>query len=349
MLSESPYSRCRPPGRPRWSALIAAYLCLEACAGLNAQTCDVALLTTPSDLYEQATTPIKDLLTRENLRCEVVKFTPSKDSTNEATTPETSDSRPTVAAAQSETEKAVTRLTELKPKAVVAIGTTATLLALKALPGTPVIFCMVPNIADQRFTEGETGLDRIAGITTDIDPAVQVRWIKRLSPSVKTLGVLHGERTKRTADAIAQAARSQDINVLRVPAKIEQFPAAIAELDAKGCDGVLMVADSDVYNTASVQRLLLWGVRNRKPIWAFSPNLVKAGAFAAVYSEPESLARQVTAMTKKLLAGENPKSLHTQYPEHILSAVNERTAELIGIPLGKDTLDALSTRFGQKK
>ena len=166
---------------------------------------------------------------------------------------------------------------------------------------------------------------------------------------MKTLGILHGERTRKTVESIVQAAAHADITVVRIPARLDQFPAAIAELDAKGCDGVLMVADSEVYNAASVQRLLLWGVRSRKPVWAFSPNIVRAGAFAAVYSEPEPMARQVNQMVTKLLAGENPKKLGVQHPDKVLRAANERTAELIGIPLAKDVLDTLEARFGQKK
>lgn len=329
---------------------LAVGLCLMAPGILRAQPCDVALVLTPSDLYEQAATPIRALLTKDGRRCEIVRFSPSKAETptsTEAAATENLASRP-ADDSRSEAEQAADRLAVLKPKVVVAVGTAATSLALQALPGTPVVFCMVPNFSDRQFAEGEGDADRLAGVTTDIAPVDQFRWIKRLCPSVRTIGILHGARTRKTADALAKAAQLQNINVVRIPAKLDQFPTAIAELDNQDCDAVLMVADSEVYNAASAQRLLVWGVRSRKPVWAFSPNLVKAGAFAAAYSEPDSMARQVTQMVKELLAGKKPKELGMQYPDHVLKAANERTAELIGVPLAKDILDALDARFGQK-
>jgi ABC-type uncharacterized transport system substrate-binding protein len=328
-----------------------AGLLLQSAGVLRAQPCDVALVLTPSELYEQASSPIRDLLSRDGRRCEVVRFSPTRveTPTKEPATGESPGSRPAAPDGKSETELAAARLVELRPKVVVAVGTAATSLALKALPEAPVVFCMVPNFSDRQFTEGEGELDRLAGVTTDIAPADQVRWIKRLCPSLKTLGILYGERTRKTTEALAKAAQTQDVTVLRISAKLDQFPAAITELDNKGCEGVLMVADSEVYNQASVQRLLLWGVRNRKPVWTFSPNLVKAGAFAAIYSEPEPMARQVVQMVKKLLEGKKPKELGMQYADQALKAANERTAELIGVPLAKDVLDALDARFGQKK
>lgn len=349
MLSGSIDPFLRRQGRRLSLWLLAASLSLASAGTVSAQRCDVALVFTPSELYEQAANPIRDLLARDGRRCEMIRFAPARieapaTETAPANKPET---RPALPNEKSEAELAAAKLTELKPKVVVAVGTAATSLALRVLPETPIVFCMVPNFSDRQFADEDSDLDRLAGVTTDIAPADQLRWIKRLCPSVKTLGILHGERTRRTVEAIAKAAQTQDVAVLRIPTKLDQFPAAVAELDAKNCDAVLMVADSEVYNVASVQRLLLWGVRNRKPIWTFSPNLVKAGAFAAVYSEPEPMARQVFQMAKKLLEGKKAKELGMQYPDRALKAANERTAELIGLPLATDVLDALDARFGQ--
>jgi len=48
-------------------------------------------------------------------------------------------------------------------------------------------------------------------------------------------------------------------------------------------DSVLMVPDVQVFNAASVKRLLLWGVRQKTPVWGFSENVIKAGALAGQY------------------------------------------------------------------
>jgi ABC-type uncharacterized transport system substrate-binding protein len=348
MLSGS----CDPSAGPRKYRLsllaLAMGLCLWAPGILRAQPCDVALVLTPGEPYEQAATPIRDLLAKDLLRCDTVRFHPNKAEPpppTAATPPGAAASRP-ADDAKSDAELAADRLAELKPKLIVAIGTAATSLARQALPGTPVVFCMVPNFSDRPFAAGDA--DHLAGVTTDIAPMEQFRWINRLCPSVRTIGILHGERTRKTVDLLSKAAQAQDLAILRVPTKLDQFPAALAKLEHQDCDAVLMIADAEVYNAASVQLLLVWGVRNRKPVWAFSPHLVKSGAFAAIYSEPDSTARQVTQMIKKILEGKKPKDVGLQYPDHVLKAANERTADLIGTPLARDVLDALDAHFGQK-
>ena len=130
----------------------------------------MALVLTPSELYEQATTPIRDLLARDGRRCEVIRFTPARTEgpSSETQSTEVAESRPAAPEGKSETETAAARLVELKPKVVVAVGTAATSLALRALPDTPVVFCMVPNFADRQFTENEAARrpPRTPGSTT---------------------------------------------------------------------------------------------------------------------------------------------------------------------------------------
>lgn len=303
---------------------------------------EVALLLTPNEPYEHAAKLISEALSRDGHKCSIIRFSQH-----------VADSEPAGGLDHKgeslDPDQVARQLAETRPRVAVALGTAGTTLALQTLDKTPVVFCMVPNVLDRQFTASSSrDKQRLAGVTTDIGPRDQLTWLKRLSPSVKKLGVLASERSKATAESLAAEGRKQDVAVQVIPAKRDDFPAAIAALEAEGCDGVLMIADAEVYNSASVQRLLLWGLRNRKPVWAFSPNLVKAGALAAVYAEPESIAQQTAGLIKKLLAGESPAKLGMQYPERVLSAANLRTAEMIGLSLSKEVQASLTAQFGQQ-
>lgn len=326
------------PAFCRW-IVAGALLALVAPAAVRAENQRIALLLSSSEQYEHAKTLVGEALTRDGHQCIAIQFSPKR----EVPSPESSP-----AASGAETpERAGERLLEFKPRAVVSFGTLATTLALRALPDTPVIFCMVPNILDREGSlSPEQEQRRLAGITTDIDPAEQVGWIRRLSP-VKVMGVLVSDRSRRTAQAFAEQAGKAGITVRVISASRDSFPDAITSLEDQGCKAALMIADAEVYNAASVQRLLLWGLRNRHPVWTFSPNLVKSGAFAALYADPEAIAKQTAEMVKKVLKGEDAARLGTQYPRPVLGAANLRTAELIGTPLDKGAIASLTVQYGR--
>lgn len=73
---------------------------------------------------------------------------------------------------------AVQQLADFRPTVIVAGGTTATVRALAAVPDVPVIFFMMPNAHDAPFlAEGSPHRRRVTGVSSDVDPAVQIRWI----------------------------------------------------------------------------------------------------------------------------------------------------------------------------
>ncbi|MBN1491587.1 MAG: hypothetical protein JXA69_16865 [Phycisphaerae bacterium] len=330
------------------------YLCRWTLAGLllvlaggtaEADDGEVALLLTSSDAYEKVAASVQEHLVQAGHRCDVIKFRIGKADSSDAEAG-SSDSRHETTDTSLEPDAAAARLRESKPRVVVAVGTAATSLAIDTVKDTPVVFCMVPNIEDRPFA-ADIPKQRLYGLAIDVDPREQLRWIKRLSPEVRTLGVPHSTRTEKTVEVIAQAARAEELAVHAITASREQFPAAIEALDKKGCDGVLMIADAEVYDSPTAQRLLLWGLRNRKPVWAFSPNVVKAGAFAAVYADPGATAQEISGVVLGLLTDATAATPGTRFPSRLLTAVNERTAEMIGIRLGKDVLLDIPVRFGQ--
>jgi ABC-type uncharacterized transport system substrate-binding protein len=189
---------------------------------------------------------------------------------------------------------------------------------------------------------------RLAGLTTDISPDDQIRWIKKLSPRVETLGILYSERSRRTVEAIARAAERKHVRVEAIVATKDQFGKAVQALSDRGCDGALMIADAEVYDSTNAQSLLLWGLRGQKPVWAFSANLVKAGAFAGLYVDYSSMADQTVKTVKRILDGETPSKIGLVYPARPRAALNERTSEMIGVSIGRDALESLAMRFGKQ-
>ncbi len=168
--------------------------------------------------------------------------------------------------------QAVAQLLAANAGAVLSVGDEATFTALETLPTAPVVFCMVPNALDMPFLAPDyPGRNRVAGVTTDIDPVRQMEWAATLCPHLRNLCIPRSPRSARTAAAIEAAAKARGITATQVDVRKQQFGSALQLLDDKAPDGVIMIADSDVYNSGNVRELLLWGLRNKKPVWSFAP------------------------------------------------------------------------------
>jgi putative tryptophan/tyrosine transport system substrate-binding protein len=232
-------------------------------------------------------------------------------------------------------QQVLDRLAKSKPALVAAGGATATAEALRVLPTTPVVFFMVPNALDAPFLAPDYAeRRRLAGVTSDISPTDQFDWIAKTRPETKIVGVLSSPRTERTVAALEKAGQQRGITVTRIAAAQDKFPDAIDALNASACQGVLMVPDAQVYNSPNVERLLLWGVRGKKPIWAFSENVVGAGAFAGVYCDPPAVGKQTAGVIVRILKGTDIATVGLQYPQGlgdaVRGAINLHTAEKIG-------------------
>ena len=237
-----------------------------------------------------------------------------------------------------------------KPTVIASAGAPATVFALQAFSDVPVVFFMVPNMVDAAFIgEDNPHRSRLAGVAADVSPDDRMEWIKRLHPACRNIAVLHSFRTKRTAEALSAAARRRGMTVKSLEADRQRFPDAIKALNNSGCDGVLMIPDAKVYNAPNVRRLLLWGIRQKKPVWAFSKSVVKAGALAGQYSDAESVGRQAAGLIQEVLAGADAASIGPRYPRRVLRAVNERTADMIRVRLPSGAVGADTARYGDQQ
>lgn len=240
------------------------------------------------------------------------------------------------------------RLVQTRPAVVIAVGTEATILALESVPDAAVVFCMVPNALDASFlAEDSRHRARVAGVTTDISPVEQIAWVTQMDEGVKNIGVPFSSRTRRTVEALRKAGQDRGMTITPIETSKNDFLKAARLLDSNRCDGVIMVPDADVYNTATAQRLLLWGIRARKPVWAFSSKIVKAGAFAGWQADDESIGRQTVDLADKIAGGTKPASIGVVYPAKVICSINHRSTEMIGISLADDILAKIPEQYGR--
>jgi putative tryptophan/tyrosine transport system substrate-binding protein len=247
-------------------------------------------------------------------------------------------------------KEVLARLEEAKPRVLVGVGNPAMSLIRQSKLKVPVVFCMVPNALDASFLD-ETDKTRVppAGVTTDIDPAEQIGWIRKLCPDIRSIGILYSTHTGKTSASIQRAGKAAGIEIIPVETERDRVSGSFKELSQRDCDAVLMLPDAGVYNSTNVRALLLWGMRQKKPVFGFSESVVKAGGFAGQYCKIADVGKQTGELVERILKGEKTGKIGLQYAKGIQRGVNVRTAEMIGKPLDATVPDQTIMRFGSDK
>ncbi len=238
------------------------------------------------------------------------------------------------------------RLDKLNPQLIATGGSAATQVALTLVYDKPIVFFMIPNALDASFLSDPKDAQRVCGVAADVDPEKEVSWMFAVSPEVKKLVVLHSKRTAKSAEVLKAVAQKRGLQLTLIRIQKSEFMKAVERLHQVDPDGAIMIPDATIYNSQTVQRLLLWGLRYEKTVFAFSSNVVKAGALAGIYSDPTVVGRDASAVVARVLAGESPEKIGTIYPSGVQKCVNERTAEMVGLSLNDSRLGNKVQRFG---
>jgi putative ABC transport system substrate-binding protein len=101
-------------------------------------------------------------------------------------------------------------------------------------------------------------------------------------------------------------------------------------------DVVWSVADTHVFTPQATSALILASLRRRVPLVGLSTAHVRAGAFAALYSDYADVGAQTAALALKVLQGEAPSSLPIATPRHVGLALNLRTAGHLNLDVPAD-------------
>ncbi len=235
------------------------------------------------------------------------------------------------------------------PKLIVTVGAKSTKHILAATPNTPIVFTMVPNVLDASFIKTGNQRHRITGISSDASPQRRIRWVTRTGNALRRVVILYSDATKRTVASLQVVASQFGIEIVDIKATKDTFMEALSSVERADCDGVLMILDANVYNSPTIRALLVWGARNRKPVWSFSKNFVKAGAFAGQFFNPDGLGRQTARVVLKILQGQSPGDIDIQYVEALDTAINLHTSSMIDLQVPLATLPPNTVRYGDNQ
>lgn len=218
---------------------------------------------------------------------------------------------------------------------LVAVGVNAMQeLAQRNLP-QPVLNVLVPHAAFEEVTlRGGHLADphHFSALYLDQPWARQFTLIRQALPGRTRVGILLGPDSAEFAAALrTKAAAAGLVAVIGTasPNEADLLPALNRLLNES--DVLLAVPDPAIYNRSTIQGILLTSYRQHVPLFGFSPSYLKAGAIAAVYSEPEQFAQQAAAMIRLLAAGQPLPA--PRYPGYFTVGINTQVSHSLGLTL----------------
>lgn len=219
------------------------------------------------------------------------------------------------------------------PRLYVALGTEAcSQLARKPL-SAPVLCTLLPRASFERVLReaGRRAGASLSALYLNQPPGRQLDLVRLALPQARRIGVLWGPDSAANEAALEAAAQARGLRVVGVPVRPDEPVFAGLKKILDESDVLLALADPHIYNSNSIQNILLTSFRAQIPMLAFSPAYVRAGALMAVHSTPRQIGQQAGALARGVLQGQ-PLG-QPQFPLQFDVSVNEHVARSLGLRL----------------
>lgn len=213
---------------------------------------------------------------------------------------------------------------------VVTVGTQAARVVAHLGITQPLLHILLPASTYEKLPPARTGA-AVSAIYLDQPPERQLALIRLALPDWKRIALLTSPGGDRALRRLAELAREKQIEVREatIAADRDLYPALQQVLTEPAV--LLATPDPQIFNSYTVQNVLLTAYRHRSPVVGFSSSYVRAGALFALYSTPAQIAGQAADAVFRVARGESlppPRA-----PRQFEVAVNANVARSLGIML----------------
>lgn len=221
-------------------------------------------------------------------------------------------------------------------------GALRTLLAENT--NTPIWALMLSRDEFQSIANTSSFSDHIAlsALYMDQPRDRQLTLVRVALPQARRVAVFTRDDPARILPSLHQAAGKLGLEV-----QVERILAADGVITAlrrlrKGTD-VLLLDDADMPDSSMLKPLLLETYGRNLPVVVSTTRLLQAGAMLALYTSPDSIAREAAARLARMRPGARLRPPATAFPDNFDVAVNRSVALALDIRVA--TAEALRQRM----
>ena len=221
---------------------------------------------------------------------------------------------------------------------LVAVGAPAMAAMARKPPTVPVLNVLVPRASFHSLSRSSPRTQDsklFSAVFFDQPWGRQFSLIRYAVPG-RRIGILLGKDSVDLSASLLAAAREAQMvaNIEMVTDEADLLPALKRLLP--NSDALLAVPDATIYNRNNIATILLTSYRARVPLFGFSPSYVKAGALAAVFSQPWQIAQQVAEIVQNLHTGGSLPA--PQSPRYFSVSVNPQVRLSLELSMDDEAL-----------
>ncbi len=218
---------------------------------------------------------------------------------------------------------------------VVTLGAHAAIVVAKIPVKPPILHTLIPRFLYEQLPLRTLG-QQTSAIYLDQPVARQLELIRLVLPNKRRLGVVFGPKSTGARTDLERVALSKGyVIVAENLDPIGDFGSALARI-LKRADFLVALPDADVYNRTTIPKILLSSYHANRPVFSYSAAHVKAGALAAVFTPPESLAQQIADLIVKQQASVRVVLPPPQYPIYWSVSINRQVARSLRLNVTSD-------------
>jgi ABC-type uncharacterized transport system substrate-binding protein len=232
---------------------------------------------------------------------------------------------------------------------VLALGVEAAAEMARSETRVPVLCAFVPSASFDAIVRNNPrrAASPFSAIYLNQSLGRQLDLIQLALPQRPRIGVLLGSVSGEQLTLLEDERRKRSMSILHT--HINANEPIFGKLQALLEDSQVLLAlpDPQIYNSGSLQNILLSALRAGVPMVSFSPAYVKAGALMAMYTTPAQVGHQAAQVVRSVLQG---KELGPpQYPREFWIEVNGSLARSMNLDLDSHTLTERLKRLELKK
>ncbi len=233
------------------------------------------------------------------------------------------------------------RIQEKAPRVIITLGTKATEAVVNLAIDQPVIFSTV-LVANEKIQASRAAREgRLFGIELFFDPQTIFIWLKKIFPEVKTVGLLCSPKSCPRLKNFVKKAPNFGLKVVFIEVRtLRSLNQALLDL-ARQAELLVALPDFEIYNPATIPRIILFSIEHALPLVGISRNYAGAGAVLSLDWDWKDLANQTAELGQMILEGRIPPQPF-QPPRTTQPIINIKTARLIGLKMPQKILNKVA-------
>lgn len=243
------------------------------------------------------------------------------------------------------------RFIGLKPKVIIALGTTSAQAVMAANQRTkiPLVFASVTDpLGAGLVNDLNKHNSSITGVSNWLELKPQLEKFSQMLP-LKRLGIIYNPGEANSVSIVKTLRKvGQTMGI-----KIETSPASTSTEVAQATAAIIKKVDAlfisnDNTALSAFESIVNVATASKKPVFVSDVDMVNRGALAALGPDQYQLGWQTGSIVADILEGKAPNTIPVEFPQKSLFIINQKMLKTLGLTIPQQVIDSADETFPSK-